>query len=346
MRYCYISRDYKDVSSAGNKAKTDIESIMQAKGFVNLGLGQTVGSGVVSHFFRNLLGVIKAIFAIKKGDVLVLQYPMKKYYETVCKWAHLKGAIVITQIHDLNSFRSKRLTIPREIQRLSLSDGVIAHNDTMLHWLFDNGYKGKLHTLGIFDYLSTRQIPTEKNLGQLSPKTYSMYFLGNLNPNVNAFLYAMPQYMGEHRLHLYGFGYPKESTNDNLQFHGFADAEDLMAQHPGDFGLSWYGDSLEEGKGKIGEYMSYNNPHKVSLYIRCSMPVIIHSKAGLASFVRDNHIGVCVDSLKDIDTVLSSISQEEYMAMRENVKKVAARIAEGYYFSTAFDTICKELTQE
>ena len=96
MRKCYISRNYKDLTSAGNKAKTDIETIMQRLGFVNLGLEHSVGKGVVRHFVRNLCGVVKAMCLLRRGDVLVLQYPLKKYYEVLCNVAHWKGAKVIT----------------------------------------------------------------------------------------------------------------------------------------------------------------------------------------------------------------------------------------------------------
>lgn len=38
---CYLSRSYKGLSSAGNKAKTDIEQIMKDLSFINVGLKQT-----------------------------------------------------------------------------------------------------------------------------------------------------------------------------------------------------------------------------------------------------------------------------------------------------------------
>ena len=85
---CYLSRNYKETNSAGNKAKTDMEAIMQ--------------------------------------------YPLKKYYELVCDMAHVRGARVVTLIHDLGSFRRKALSVEREIRRLNHSDVVIAHNESML----------------------------------------------------------------------------------------------------------------------------------------------------------------------------------------------------------------------
>ena len=78
--------------------------------------------------------VLKSILCLRKGDVLVLQYPLKKYYAFVCNMAHLRGCKVVTLIHDLGSFRRKKLTIPQEIARLDHSDCVIVHSERMRDW--------------------------------------------------------------------------------------------------------------------------------------------------------------------------------------------------------------------
>ena len=85
---CYLSRNYRGVDNAGNKAKTDIEQIMESHGFRNVGLKQTRYRNVVVAFCRTLFSVLKSILCLRKGDVLVLQYPLKKYYAFVCNMAH------------------------------------------------------------------------------------------------------------------------------------------------------------------------------------------------------------------------------------------------------------------
>ena len=107
MNY-YISRNYKGLNSAGNKAKSDIEGIVERTcGFRNAGLPLSTYTNTVVHFVMNLAGVLKAPFCLRRGDVLLLQYPLKKYYAFVCNMAHLRGAKVVTLIHDLGSFRRK-----------------------------------------------------------------------------------------------------------------------------------------------------------------------------------------------------------------------------------------------
>ncbi|MDR1525601.1 MAG: galactofuranosyltransferase, partial [Tannerella sp.] len=89
--------------------------------------------------------------------------------------------------------------------------------------------------------------------------------------------------------------------------------------------------------GNCGEYLRINNPHKVSLYIRCHCPVIIWEEAAMAAFVTENKIGICIRSLEELDAVLSSISPELYNEMVENVKRIDGKISSGYYFSKALE---------
>lgn len=59
---CYLSRNYKGLSSAGNKAKTDIEQIMEKMSFRNVGLRQTTYTNEVLSFLATLTGVLKSPF--------------------------------------------------------------------------------------------------------------------------------------------------------------------------------------------------------------------------------------------------------------------------------------------
>jgi hypothetical protein len=319
MRLCYISRNYKTLNSAGGKAKTDIELTMQEMGFINLGWKQTSIKNSIIDFFINLSGILLAIIRLKQGDVLLLQYPLKKYYEFVCKYAHRKGAKVITIIHDLGSFRRKKLTIPKEIARLSLSNVIIAHNEKMHTWLIDKGLKRPVIELGIFDYRSNGDVVSSRPL----PKgnDLSLFFVGNLSKDQNAFLYTLGKQFKKAKMYLYGNKYEKELANTETTINmGFAKDTDLINSNKGDFGLSWYGESLNSGEGKIGEYMEYNNPHKISLYLRCSAPIIIWSKAGLASFVKREHVGICLDSLTELENKIASIETSEYLIMKKKCR--------------------------
>lgn len=73
MRNCYLSRNYKDINGAGNKAKTDIERIMSESGYVNVGFRQTRYTNTVLAFLVTLASVLKVPLSLKCGDRLVVQ---------------------------------------------------------------------------------------------------------------------------------------------------------------------------------------------------------------------------------------------------------------------------------
>lgn len=333
MKIYYLSKNYRGIDSAGNKAKTDIEKIMANMHFKNVGLKQTIFSNKVLGFIVTLIGVLKAPFFLRKGNLFVLQYPLKKYYTFLCVVAHLRGCRVITIIHDLGSFRRRKLTVEKEIQKLNRSDYIVAHNKAMKNWLEEHGCLSTISCLGIFDYLSKA-----KALHRIkSSLTYRVVYAGGLSYKKNAFLYQLDDIVRSFDFDLYGngFEFDRIKNKKHFVFKGFIPSEQLIATSDGDFGLVWDGDSINVCKGEYGEYLKYNNPHKTSLYIRCELPIIIWKEAALASFVIENKIGVCVDSLHDLDGILLSISTEQYMEMKENIRKISERLSCGYYISSA-----------
>ena len=307
---CYLSPNYKGLSSAGNKAKTDIEQIMKDLSFKNVGLKQTTYRNKVLSFLFTLAGVLKAPFCLHRGDYLVLQYPLKKYFTFVCNMAHQRGAKVIVIIHDLGSFRRKALTVKQEISRLNHADYIIAHN-----------------VLGIFDYLSETSAAPKQN----TEKPYSVLYAGALSPRKNAFLYEVGAFVHSFSLNLYGNGFEinQAKGKEHFNYMGFVKSDDLIATAQGDFGLVWDGTSVSTCTGDFGEYLQYNNPHKTSLYIRCQLPVIIWKQAALADFVRENGIGICVDSLEELEKILNTLSEEEYAEMKKRTAKIGERLSQG-----------------
>lgn len=338
---CYLSRNYRGVNSAGNKAKTDIEQIMKSHGFRNVGLKQTRHRNVVVAFCCTLVSVLKGVFCLHKGDILVLQYPLKKYYAFVCNMAHLRGCKVITLIHDLGSFRRKKLTVPQEIARLNHSDGIIVHSESMKNWLLENGIKAKLQVLEIFDYLSETQSSADDALMQ-SP--CRVLFVGGLSSGTNDFLYKLGNAPRFYKLVLYGSGFePDKLQQGNVDYKGFVSSDELIESARGEYGVVWYGSSLEGGCGALGEYLQYNAPHKMSLYIRCGLPVIIWEKAALASFVRKNNMGICVASLTELQDILSQIDANRYLEMKKNVLNISKKLSQGYYCLKAMRQACADL---
>lgn len=332
MKKAYISRNYKSITSAGGKAKTDIESVISKAGFQNVAFRQTQYTKKHIDFPRNLFGIIKSTFTIPRNGILFLQYPMKKYFSFVCAIAHLKNTKTVTVIHDLGTFRRKKLNAAKEIKRLNGADYIIAQNETMLNWLKDHGYKKGLGVLGIFDYLSES---TNTSHQKSSSPRYIVNYAGGLTRRKNAFLYEISPYINTFTFRLYGSGFTGTIENPNFIYKGFARSDDFISTMEGDFGLVWDGDSLDTCSGNFGIYLKYNTPHKISFYIRAHLPVIIWKEAAMAPFIEKEKVGFSIASLKELDDKLHNFSIDDYNEMKKNTIALSKKLQEGYFINKA-----------
>ena len=334
MRLCYISRNYKAPSSGGGKAKSDIEQTLASMGAINIGLTRTTCSSKTYDFFRTLGSVVKALWNVRHGDVVVLQYPVKKYFTLICRTAHRRGAKIIAIIHDLGAFRRRRLTIREEITRLNHADIVIAANDHQHKWLQEKGCQAMMAVYGLHDYLTTINLPANHTAPPYTPlgkPHFSLYFVGDLTPRNNRYLYTLGRQMQHTEIFLYGKGFDRSAAGDEstLRWIGFTKDTDLITTHRGDFGLCWYGESCETAAGHQGEYMAINTPHKLSLYLRCGTPIIIWRHAAMAAVIEQEGLGIVVDTLGEVERRLEQLTLAEYHTMQQHVQRVAQALAEG-----------------
>lgn len=332
-RLCYISHNYY---KGGNKAKSDIEYFLAGMGAVNIGLKHTDINSKVISFFVNLVGILKACFLMKKDDTIVLQYPLKKYFSFVCHIAHLKGANPICVIHDLGSFRRKKLTIKQEIKRLSNSDYIIASNKAMASWLKEYGMKKPLGDLGLFDYLSGNE-GTTKSMDSDSG-TKKVVFAGGLSMKKTAFIVKLSECsLTSWHLDVYGNKDGLQGVHDNSQisFKGFVPSEEFVNHVTADFGLAWDGNSIDTCSGNFGEYLRWNSPHKVSFYLRSGLPVIVWKEAAVAPLLEQLGVGITIGSLEELNQKLASLSDEQLLSMKVKAKSIADKLNDGFFLQQA-----------
>lgn len=327
-----MSNLYLKIPSS-NKAKEDIDVIMEREGFVNVAFSFS-SHNAIARFLSKLISVLLLIVRVKKGDVVLVQYPFKKYYELVCNLTHMKGGEVITLIHDLGSFRRKKLTVAQENIRLSHTDVLIVHNEAMQDFLVKNDFKKPIVTLGIFDYLA----PTVGKAPSKGDEEWQVVYAGGLAKRKNTFLYLLDEHIHGWHFNIHGKGLDEEYTHDwkNITPCGFIASDDFIKDSIGHFGLVWDGSSIDECAGDWGVYLKVNNPHKTSFYLRSGKPVIMWRQAALAPFVIKEGVGFAVESLKDIEECLRSITPQQYNEMCDKASVISKRLEEGYYFKEAF----------
>lgn len=327
---------------SSNKAKNDIDELMLRKGFRDASV-KFSQEGMINRYMHKLFSMAKLFFTLKKGDVLLIQYPFKKFYVCQCAISHMKGARTVTLIHDLGTFRRHKLTASQEIAKLSHTDYIIVHNPCMMKWIKDNGCEIPMGSLDIFDYLSDSQ-PHDYEIEW--PYNHIIY-AGGFGQRKNAFIYSLDSLIAGCKVDLYGKGKLEISSEwHNINFYGPKQSDKFIAEIEGHWGLVWDGDSTEECSGNWGEYLRINNPHKASFYLRAGLPVIVWSESAMASFVKEQEIGICISALSQLPEVLSGISKEEYMRLRSNALQMKDKLQKGYYFNKSFDEALKVIAEK
>lgn len=354
MRY-YIDVIKTKQNNAAKKAPSDIANICNDMGMKAIHMPAIPYDKPV--LFQKIwmltvwaTGLLKTSLKLKKGDILLIQHPLygTKLLTHFLPIIKKKGVKLIAIIHDLNIIRgadedangtlSKSVGMQDKII-LKLFDSVICHNDKMRSFLIESGFeKEKLISLEIFDYLCE----IGNNTASEKEKTKKLVIAGNMSPEKSAYIYDLANSMSNPKecvLYLYGNGYREDLITDgnNISYEGSVSPDELPKVLNYDYGIIWDGTSIETCTGHTGEYLRFNNPHKTSLYLAAELPVIVWSEAAIADFVIANNVGIAVDNLKNIGSILKNISENEYQTMKNNTIQISKKLRSGYYFKTAYE---------
>ena len=331
-KYILLTKRLPNDRNASLKAPEDIEKIFSAS------FGKTY------RLYNSEKKIIKNIQCLitflclkcrsllyRKSEILMVQtplYPRRPFDELLPFHIGYKKKVAI--IHDLDSLRffpDDMNVKSREIESLLGYDVIICHNDVMKRWLIKNGVNAPIIPLNIFDYLCKKEsIDITKTVNE-----YAISFAGNLQKSI--FLQNFSS-VTSHMLFLYG-NKPDYKIGKNTHYEGSFSADELPMIMKGEFGLIWDGEDIDTCSGLNGNYMRYNNPHKLSLYIASGIPVITWKKAAIAEFVIKNDIGICVESLSEIDESLDSLSGVRYNELLENVRKIQKKVVSGFMIKNA-----------
>ncbi|WP_187360975.1 glycosyl transferase, partial [Lactobacillus amylovorus] len=279
----------------------------------------------------------RKIKKISQNSIIFIQYPLQvKFdnsnkvlvYNYFLKKLYSRFRVIIL-IHDLSDLRGDS----KHDSYLDLKNAyyIICHNMAMKSYLENKGIKSsKLISLQIFDYLASKE-----NISNHYKDKATLCFAGNLQKS--QFIYNLPLSVRKLGINLYGNGYTGKI--EGIHYLGTFGSEKISSVIRGKFGLVWDGKDYKKCVGKIGNYLRYNNPHKISMYLVANMPVIIWSKAAEANFVKENNIGILVDSLDELPNILNNLTEKKYEVMLENVKKIKSLLQKGNYLTSALDNI-------
>ena len=139
-----------------------------------------------------------------------------------------------------------------------ISDAIIAHNEKMINYLEENGVsRKKVVNLKIFDYLAPK---AEKEIS--FSKTLNI--AGNLDVNKSGYIKELVSIDKSVKFNLYGVNFDNSLLkSESINYKGAFLPDEVPLQLNEGFGLVWMA-KYNTCSGNTGEYLRYNNPHKLS----------------------------------------------------------------------------------
>jgi hypothetical protein len=328
-----LTTDFPNERTAWSKARLDVCEILEHDGYEALYFPELKSPMRMAAFFSALKKKMRG------GGHLLIEYPFdqRKRAYLLSAFKRLTGVKIYAIIHDINSLRFNSCK-KSELTILKLFDGIVSHNPSMTRWLTDNDIVSKVVDLNVFDYCSgSTHAYHEKNLSY----PLKLLYAGNLSPAKATYIYDDElASVGDIQIAAYGPNYEADRMSHRMISHKGAfdpSSPELKGLHH--FGLVWEGNSLESCEGEYGNYLRFNNPHKLSLYISLGLPVVIWEKAAMAQFVLAHNIGVTVGRLKDLEHVLKTVSNERYKTMLRNLSHLTPKVKNGHFMRTAVQSV-------
>ena len=340
--------------NAGSKARKDAEKILESDDFniiyanTNYGVKESRILKPLQYYeyLKNYFKWKKIVKQLSSGDIIVIQYPLNNitlFFNKILKKINKKNVLTIALIHDLDSLRItdnmkplyKRRVINMDKVTLNLYQKIIVHNEEMKKYLMQYINKDKLYILGIFDYLLDEEVKSIKR-----KKDDSIVIAGNLSSTKANYLKKLSD-ANKLKINLYGKGLDFVLPN-NVKYKGTFLPDVIVGKIDGGYGLVWDGNDIDNCSGVYGEYLKYNNPHKASLYIVSQLPLIVPSTSAISKFVLKNKIGLTIDDIKDIDKKINQLTDENYIEMQKNIRKLSKKLLSGFYLKNVVNEIIND----
>ena len=315
----YVAEFFGEQPITAGVVRQDNEIFMEQNEYKAIRFCFPKNKNILSKILR-LLQAFLIVFQCNKNATVVFHFPMQAtvyvLLQKILHWRTIKTVVIIIDIDGLRD--NNTALLQKEITQLKNFDVIIAHNNAMKDYLLGLMPHAKIFNIQMFDYRSKENAPNK----ELSNK---VCYAGNL---AKAPFLKMLNELKEIHFNLYGQGYDESwDKNINCSYHGIVAADELPTKLQGSFGMVWDGDSLAE----CDEYLRYNNPHKLSLYLLAGLPVIVWKQSAVANFVKEKNIGIEVGSLYEVAAAIAAITPSDYSAMLQEASKLSPLIANGFF---------------
>lgn len=324
----YIKFGISEKPNAGSKAMRDIMDLLNSQGYKAV-LSLPTDANKVLKIIDIPLLIFTILFRIRRSGTLIYFVPSnaKRIY-LLHFMQRMLGFKLICFINDIEFMRMERSKekAKEEINAIAAANIILAPNYNSIN-ILQNEYNitNRYIPIGVWDYLSPTPINNQHNNNKV-------VFAGNLGKSP----FIMQLSLIDLPFSIFG---KKDKVNQempNIIFHGERKPNELVLEicHSA-WGLVWDGNSIDTCTGLLGNYLRFNNSHKCGLYLAAGIPLIVWKESGMAHFVNENKVGICVESLYEAESIIKGMNDEDYNKYRDNARRIGENICHGHYFLEA-----------
>lgn len=323
QRYYITEAGFEKLQNAGI-LRVHNQEFLRRLGFKEIGL---YSSGTFINRIKSWLAMLAWSFKTKQQDLVLFHFPVLSIKNRMLfKLMTKRGIPAAVIIVDIDGLRDKDdALLKKELALLNQFSWIIAHNNAMKNLLEEKLPSKNILSIGLFDYCA-------KEERAMITRSNTICFAGNIEKST--FIYALKDV----DINIYGLGFDTTMASENLHYRGAFDAATLPGKLEGNYGLVWDGKDIHE----CDPYLRFNNPHKLSLYLAAGLPVIVWSDSALAPLVMEKKIGITVNSLADLKTMIDMVTPAAYLHMQQNAAAIGILLNKGHYLQQVIFQIIKE----
>lgn len=271
---------------------------------------------MISH---HLDGTIASLYF---DDIVIFQYPSwngpdydRKFVDKVRMYHGTKLIIFVQDLQKL-LFNSDEHILMTEIATLNMADLLILPTKKMYQYMLQHGLRKDMPILfqKIWEAPGFPQYTEHMNLKRFC-------FTGNYER-----FPFLKDYYGVTPIEQFDGQKPEREDDAHFQWKGFLQHDKMLRElSRGGYGLVW------SDREYFDNYYSLNQPHKLGFNLAAGIPVIIRAGCENADFVKQHDLGYAVESLEEADILVQQTSDETYMKMINNIKKIQVMLLKGMY---------------
>ena len=328
----YIKFGISNRKNAGSKAMRDVMHLLDKQGYHAMPALPVTFNKLFKLIVDIPLLILTILFFVRTRGVVVYIIPSNTLrIKFLVLLRSLLGFKLICFLNDVDQLRMHTSSKYAKEERASIAaaDCILAPNfqaAKMLRKLFH--VNKPIEAVEVWDYLSEYT----PSINEIKYDSYdTIAYAGNLSKS--PFIYKLDHI--PYNFRIWGDGVEKDLPT-NVHHQGAVMPDELPPLlNNCDWGLIWDGPFIEECGGPMGIYMKFYNAHKCGLYLAAGLPLIVWKQSGMAHFVESHQVGICVESLRDLPSIMDSLTKEQYLAFRKNVLHESALIRNGHYFLNA-----------